>query len=232
MLVEDNHINQVIVKCMLSKDGHHVTVVERGQDALTEVQKNNYDMILMDLNMPIMDGIETTKKIRKLGTKYQEIPVIVVTATISEAHLSKCYEVGMVDCLIKPFSFDVLRKAIATHARPFSGNRINEKTESIKEEFGPEYAAHFVREMIKETQELWDELQESYNAKDYEGVRNSAHDLVSVSGSLGLNSVSAQAKSLENSCEQGNYNDLGTPIETLEECIAHEIIQLKSSIQQ
>jgi len=140
--------------------------------------------------------------------------------------------VGMVDCLIKPFSSHTLRKAIAIHAKSFAGNRINKKTEAIKEEFGDEYAVYFIRESVKEMQKLWKKLQEAYSAEDYEGVHNSVHDLISVSGSLGLDSVFSQAKSIENSCKQENYNDLGAPIKILEKYMAREISQLKSSIQK
>ncbi len=105
LLVEDNFLNQRVVIATLEKAGHKVDLAENGRIAVEMYQKNNYDLILMDIQMPIMDGIEATKKIRSLEKENNRFPIkiMAVTAFALERDKEQCLNAGMDDFLSKPF---------------------------------------------------------------------------------------------------------------------------------
>ncbi|TAL35912.1 MAG: response regulator [Alphaproteobacteria bacterium] len=104
LVAEDNAINSRVISKLLTRRGHHVTVVGNGQEAVKAVKVHPYDIIFMDLNMPVMNGIEATQAIRALGEKYRSIPIIGLTANVLEEYVKKCYDAGMVSHVAKPFT--------------------------------------------------------------------------------------------------------------------------------
>ncbi len=103
LLAEDNLLNQNVATKMLNKLGFKVTAVEDGRKVLHEIKNNSYDIILMDLHMPILDGIETTKRIReKEKDKNSHIPIIAVTANAMKGTKELCLESGMDSYITKP----------------------------------------------------------------------------------------------------------------------------------
>lgn len=99
LVVEDNKINQMVTKKILEKDGVICDMAENGKIALNMVRTANYDLILMDVNMPVMDGIEATREIRKFST----IPIIALTAVELEEMRAKIMDSGMNDIIVKPY---------------------------------------------------------------------------------------------------------------------------------
>lgn len=100
LLAEDNKINQQLIKSILTKENHLVDIVNNGKDAVDKVKLNNYDLILMDVQMPIMDGIEASRIIRELG--YCDLPIIALTASAFATDKEKCLASGMNDFISKP----------------------------------------------------------------------------------------------------------------------------------
>lgn len=103
LLVEDNLLNQKLAQKALEQKGVEVTTADNGAIALEAIQKTNFDMVLMDLNMPVMDGLEATRKIRALATAMAQIPIIVVTASSAEQVQSQMNRLGINALLSKPF---------------------------------------------------------------------------------------------------------------------------------
>lgn len=104
LLVEDNILNQKFVRATLQREGHELDIAENGKIAIEKASNFQYDMILMDIQMPIMDGIEATLKIRELEQdKAIKTKVIAVTAFALEKDKSRCLAAGMNDFLAKPF---------------------------------------------------------------------------------------------------------------------------------
>lgn len=102
LLVDDNFINLEIAGAMLKKLGHCVTSAENGLDALACVESNDFDLVFMDVQMPVMDGLEATRKIREFpGTRASTI-IIALTAGVLEENREMCLEAGMDDMLMKP----------------------------------------------------------------------------------------------------------------------------------
>jgi signal transduction histidine kinase/ActR/RegA family two-component response regulator len=100
LVAEDNKINQIVTKNLLKKHGYSCTIVENGKEALDEVRQSHYDLVLMDINMPIMGGNEATKAIRTFNNK---LPIIALTAADIDEVAENCKNSGYNDLIIKPF---------------------------------------------------------------------------------------------------------------------------------
>ena len=115
LLVEDNDINQIVASELLQDAGFVVDVADNGEIALEMLEKAVYDLVLMDMQMPVMDGIEATIALRKLP-KYQHLPVVAMTANVMAHDRQLCLDAGMNDFLVKPIEpdqvWDVLIKWI------------------------------------------------------------------------------------------------------------------------
>jgi PAS domain S-box-containing protein len=117
LLAEDNKINQVVAGKFLSKWGVEMDIAENGEEAFKMVQNKDYNLVLMDLQMPVLDGLQATKKIRKLGGKYLKIPIIALTASaVLEIH-EEAISAGMDDFVTKPFDPKLLNSKIHAYAQ-------------------------------------------------------------------------------------------------------------------
>ncbi len=117
LVAEDNVVNQRMVRRLLEKKGCVVHLVEDGLDVLTALEQENYDLILMDMQMPVMDGIEATKKIRQREEATGgHIPVIALTANAMPEDRERCLEAGMDDFLSKPIDPRALMAVLARSA--------------------------------------------------------------------------------------------------------------------
>lgn len=103
LVVEDHFINQELMKEMLDRLECDVDTAENGREALEQVGVNEYDVIFMDLQMPEMDGLEATRKIREMQKGKKHTPIIALTANAMQGDQKKCLDSGMDDYLSKPF---------------------------------------------------------------------------------------------------------------------------------
>jgi osomolarity two-component system sensor histidine kinase NIK1 len=107
LLVEDNLLNQKVVVFNLRKNNYNVTAVTNGDDALLRYNEKKFDLILMDIMLPEMDGYEITIKIRELENErgvIKKVPIIALTANALDNDKDKCLQAGMTDYLSKPFT--------------------------------------------------------------------------------------------------------------------------------
>jgi hypothetical protein len=109
MLVEDNPVNQILCSVILKKLGHTVVVANHGQEALDLFNKQHWDVILMDMQMPVMDGLDATRAIRAQELFDQHTPIVAMTANAMESDRQLCLDAGMDDYLSKPFKFGELQ---------------------------------------------------------------------------------------------------------------------------
>ncbi|NOR71580.1 MAG: response regulator, partial [Methylomarinum sp.] len=107
LVVDDNSINQQVAQALLEYEGLDVTLADNGQQAVQMVKDMQFDAILMDLQMPVMDGFETTQLIRSENL-YSDLPIIALTAYAREKEREKCLSYGMQDCVSKPIDIDQL----------------------------------------------------------------------------------------------------------------------------
>lgn len=116
LLAEDNSVNQKVALSMLAKLGYRADVVASGLAAVEAVKRGGYDLVLMDCQMPEMDGFEATKIIRALPTLAQKTKVIALTANAMKGDRERCLEAGMDDYLAKPLALASLQDVIRRQA--------------------------------------------------------------------------------------------------------------------
>lgn len=121
LLAEDNHINAVLASTILKRAGHAVDVAVNGSEALDALRREDYDIILMDMHMPEMDGLEATQAIRALDGEEARIPIVALTANAMGSEERKCMSAGMDDFLSKPFEPEDLLAVIDKWAGAQSG---------------------------------------------------------------------------------------------------------------
>ena len=115
LVVEDNELNQRLIEISLERYNHTVVLVKNGLEALQQVKERHFDLVIMDLMMPVMDGIEATKQIRLFEQEHPEaghVKIIAFTANTITFDRTKCHQIGMDDILEKPFDLNNLKMII------------------------------------------------------------------------------------------------------------------------
>lgn len=122
LVAEDNHINQTLVTALVKKAGHYCDVVGNGLEAVTAVRHIPYDLVLMDIQMPEMDGPTATAEIRQLPGAVANISIIAVTVNAMEGHREEYLASGMNDYVTKPIDPTLLMNTIARACPPSAEN--------------------------------------------------------------------------------------------------------------
>jgi CheY-like chemotaxis protein len=104
LVAEDNYINLVVVSRMLKSLGHAFDAAENGLDCLTLFNQNDYDLVLTDIQMPGLDGMQVASKIRTMKPEKRDVPIVAMTANADLAGAERFYEAGINDVLAKPFN--------------------------------------------------------------------------------------------------------------------------------
>lgn len=227
LLAEDNEINQKVVSMLLSKYGHKVELANNGVQAIERHQKQSYDLILMDVQMPEMDGLEAARRIRLAEGDKKRTPIIAMTAHAMPGDRQRCLDAGMEDYLTKPIDtrklFQVIEKwtgaksvgqeTVVTargngHTRALKDELIN--MESAMDRFSNDRA--FYESMLTDfVQSLPDKLAEmnaSINNKDFKRLSDQAHNLKGVSANFGIRRLADTSASLDMSCRQSNSEEV------------------------
>ena len=213
LVAEDNVINQKVASGMLSKIGCKSLVVGNGHEVLKALQDNPYDLILMDCQMPEMDGYDTTVAVRSSNEAWRNIPIIAMTANTFHGDKERCLSVGMNDYLAKPIRPRELvetlsRFQIGVHALPArSGSHesresaIDQKTFQGLKELASGNQEGFVVELFELFLESLPSkvkaIQDAWEGHDLKTVFLEAHSLKSAAGTLGGTRLASICQSLE-----------------------------------
>src|SRR4029079_15712157 len=114
LVAEGKRTNQIVIAKILDRAGHRVTLVDNGEAALDMLEMQEFDLVLMDVNMPVMNGIEATKLYRFTALGRPHVPVVALTADATEEVARRCEEAGMDACITKPIEPNRLLEIIAT----------------------------------------------------------------------------------------------------------------------
>jgi two-component system, sensor histidine kinase and response regulator len=226
LLVEDNEINQEVAVELLKDAGFVVDVAENGLIAVQKVTTKPYDLVLMDMQMPEMDGVEATIAIRK-DSQFEALPIVAMTANVMQGDRDRCLEAGMNDHLGKPIEPNELWKTLLKWIKPFE--RQNNSTESTiiniedksvnlqeNEVIIPEningldiqeglrrvlgkkpFYLSMLRKFAISQKNFAQEISQALVNQDYQLAERLAHTLKGVSGNIGASEIQENAKNLE-----------------------------------
>jgi PAS domain S-box-containing protein len=235
LLVEDNLINQKVALAILQRADHTVDVASNGREAVEAALAKDYDIILMDIQMPILDGIEATKLIRAKSGPRGSVPIIALTANAMEGVREQYLSHGMDDYVSKPIDAKIMLQTIDRCARtgtptvspaePSPAERSPGETpaidaahiKTIQQIISPSEFAELSVAFIESTAARLDRIDQLAAADDLEGITREAHDLVSTAGNFGARRVEAIARRIEGVCRSGNRDRLGELLPALRE---------------
>lgn len=246
LLVEDNPFTQKLIVKILSQQGYQVTLAQNGQEALDHLEQTSFDLTLMDLRMPIMDGFQTTTAIRNQEKQHhtRRMPIIAVTALVGETERKQAMEVGMDGFHAKPVRATMLfeemdrlldhRPSPVCHPdpEPTDALQIIDLSRLLKTVDGD-------LELLKEITDLYfldaprqmARMQRALIAKEPAEIREAAHSLKGATGAFGQNAVYHLALALEQAGQAKNlqqaellWNQLTSALHTMETVIKQAIL--------
>ncbi len=200
LVVEDMELNQLLMKTLLDDFGFECEIAANGKVALQKLKKNTYDIILMDLQMPEMNGFEATEYIRQ--TMKLTIPIIALTADVTTVDVAKCKAVGMNDYISKPVDerllysklISVIKKPIVIIENQIVGanqiqtikyvdlSYLNKLTKS-----NPKLMTEMIQVYLKQTPPLLTTMKQSFKDKDWLSLKASAHKIIPSFAIMGIN---------------------------------------------
>jgi len=234
LLVEDDKVNQQVVLQLFQKKGYGVSAVNNGVEALKILEIKHFDIILMDIQMPVMDGIEATKRIREKekGTE-KHIPIIALTAYALKGDKEKFISVGMDYYLPKPVDFVELLKLIEQIANEKEGimeveeaRGLIEKLDSLKDKTDDKAVNIKNQSCIEELIELSIQLRGEVNLNNFDMIEQLAHNIKELSSNIGEGFLKNIAFKIELAARKENSIEIGDVSLKLEE----EIIRIRTKI--
>jgi two-component system sensor histidine kinase/response regulator len=229
LLVEDNAVNQKVAVRLLERMGCSVRIADNGAEAVKAYSESRFDLILMDLQMPVMDGLTATREIRALEAGRRETPIVALTANAMTGQLERCLEAGMNAFLTKPIELARLRETLeryglganasdaaasnganASNDVPIDLGRLNELTAGDAE-FAHELASTF----IASGEQVMGEIDAALAALDRPALSRAAHKLKGASANIHANPLCALALALEGQAAQLDQPSLKSLISDL-----------------
>jgi signal transduction histidine kinase/CHASE2 domain-containing sensor protein/DNA-binding response OmpR family regulator len=245
LLAEDNRVNQKVAIKQLESIGygHNVDVVDNGQEVLEKLTDRNYDIILMDCQMPIVDGYEATREIRKIeGNRYHTV-IIALTASAMKEDLDKCLAVGMDDCLSKPVRKQDLANKLDYWVNEKKVGLIN-NNRSHENQIRPlpidfsylhklsEGNQDFERDILEvftqTAQESLTSIKKAIACRDWSTIEHEAHKIKGSSTNIGARSLHYLAGKLEQQATEESQDAVENLVSDLEK----ELVQVISSIHR
>jgi two-component system sensor histidine kinase/response regulator len=214
LVVDDDALNQRMMHLLLKRDGHLVECVSNGLEALEAVKTQSFDMVLMDLQMPVMDGVEASRRIREWEGEGGHTFIVALTASYLPEKGRELFEAGIDNYMSKPFDVDHLRHILQyglenRKAREASGNdqpaiAIRSDAQEFDYQIGIQRVGgdiEIYKELLNDfVQELpWklENMRSCSRKKDMDGLYRAAHNLKGVSANLGALQLSEHAYRLE-----------------------------------
>jgi CheY-like chemotaxis protein/uncharacterized membrane protein len=222
LLVEDNDLNQKLILQMLTNYGFEAEAVNNGLECLQVLQKKDFHLILMDMQMPVLDGFETTRKIRA-NSCYDHIPVIAVTANTLNYDYDKCIACGCSSYLPKPFSANELVEEIKTHL----------KTDYVFIDNGPPSSDELISQLMPEFMEILAEmlkdLHTAMDQHDMQALQDMSHAIKGTAGMYGFMPISETAAQIEQAVRGKIYSQIPRLINQIDRYYQHISIRQRAN---
>jgi CheY-like chemotaxis protein len=244
LLAEDSLVNQTLAVALLKKQGHQVTVANNGREAVAATQSRDFDLVLMDVQMPEMDGLEATASIRHLESHTgKHVPIIAMTAHAMQGDRERCLERGMDGYISKPITADQLYEVIEKVAFPpaeaprtaaGSGDDAPwDSAEALEAVAGDtSLLKEVVEAIVQESPGLLAEMHRAVEAGDAPALAAAAHKLKSSVDFVGARRVFETVRRLEQMGGDDQMQDAADVLAELDELIESLIPALEQYVQQ
>jgi signal transduction histidine kinase/CheY-like chemotaxis protein/HPt (histidine-containing phosphotransfer) domain-containing protein len=241
LLAEDNPINQKVTLRLLKSLGLGADVVENGLEAVNAVERSGYDVVLMDVMMPVMDGLEATRQIRQRLNALPSPPrIIAVTANAMAGDRERCLEAGMDDYIPKPLRLEALRTALDSitttaaapqpepvSAGPISAGALRELLDSIGAD-DLEFFDSLVNDFITDATDLAQSLCSAADDGDISEARKAAHTLKSSALMFGAEALSHAARDAEHAARLDDLATLRTAVAPVQDLLSAVVSDLRT----
>jgi len=251
LLVEDNTVNQMVAMSILQSAGCRVEVAGNGREALERLERTRYDLVLMDCQMPEMDGYEATAAWRDREAASGNHQVIVaLTANAMEGDRERCVAAGMDDYIAKPFRREQMLNMLRRHLRPdeptavappaisakMAGTAFDpaplEALRQIERDGATGLVLKVIDTWMASSRQLIVQLQDSLGANDVRTLHRTAHTLKSSSANVGAMRLSLLAKTLEADAEAGRTAEATTLIARIESAYADAVAAIEREVPE
>ncbi len=255
LVAEDNVVNQMVAVGLLERDGHRVTAVADGLEAVAAVSNGRFDVVLMDMQMPKMDGIEATQAIRALPSPQSTIPIIALTATAVQGELERCLAAGMNDFVTKPVSPEALAAALARHTQAVAVSDVSDADAAatpvvaaspsaqlsthhldaavitgLERQLGSDTTREIYRLFATQLAERRDGILESRARGRLREMAGLAHAIKGMAANLGFTALEALTQAIERSCQQGDDAAVAGLVDRLDGVIAEALYGLERQL--
>lgn len=243
LLAEDNPINQKVVAGFLTHHGHHVSLAANGAEAVALAAHGGIDVVLMDVHMPVLDGLRATAAIRALPGARGRVPILALTADVFPEDVEKCRVAGMDGHLAKPVQPEHLAAALAracggetavagAEAEPegtvASDRRLldPQRVESLGRQLAPAFLTSLAGAFADEARRDVARLAAPHAVLTDPVLRRRAHDLKATAGNFGLLALSAAAETVERLARDGRLEEARTAARPLPDLLADSLAAL------
>jgi GAF domain-containing protein/CheY-like chemotaxis protein len=228
LLAEDNVVNQKLATRLLERLGYRADVVANGVEALEALERQTYDLLLSDVQMPEMDGLEATRRIIQRWPAGERPWIVAMTAEAMSGDRERCLEAGMNDYLAKPIRVDELVAAIKRTPRRAEGGAgievvtaegpIDERALTrLSEGTGGDegFVSELIEQFVTEAPDLVAAMRTGFDAGDADGVRRAAHTLKSNAATFGANELAAGCAALEDAAKRGELGEAAASLDAI-----------------
>jgi len=238
LLVEDNQVNQAVSLKMLSISGYTATAVNNGKEAIKAVKDGNFDAVLMDIQMPEVDGFTATSEIRKLDLPQKDIPIIALTAHALMGDKDKCLNAGMNDYISKPIKGQELINKIdilldihnnkQSHTAEIKNNMIFDYNRLENVSLGDSvFEKELLQSYLNDVEQKMERLVDLASQQELDKVVELAHTIKGASYSVGAIKVGDEAYAIELSGKSNDAHNVIDRISKLETAISKTKLELK-----
>jgi len=249
--VEDNATNQQVALGILEKFGLNADVAINGQEAIDKLERTDYNLVLMDIQMPVMDGFEATRVIRDSHSQVinHNVPIIAMTAHAMQSDQEKCLNEGMDDYISKPVIVNTLAeklekwlkfpkhlandKHLITTAVPTQTKQVWDKTGMLQRLMDNEdIAFKVINSFLADFPQQIESLKALVSADDIQNISRQAHTIKGIASAVGGDVIHNMAIEMENAAKNGNLNFVKTNIPELDIQFQNLKQQLKVFLEQ
>ena len=251
LVVEDNQINQEIAQELLESEGFKVDIAENGQIALEKVQQKNYNVVLMDMQMPVMDGVSTTIEMRKLA-QFDKLPIIAMTANAMMQDKENCLAAGMNDHIAKPIEPEDLWAKLLKWIKPLHNSALETahqitnqqimiptEIEGLDSELGlqrvlnkREFYVSILKSFASTQVNTLLQIEIALQKNDFDSAYRLAHTLKGLLGNIGATALQTQAIEIETLIKNhGAFENIAPKLKTIEPTLSVLIMKLRDYLQ-